>query len=271
MFPTNVMRGGADKIRFLSPIGDWIFELCRVILYPERAVETRNMHTVFTRSIGIPGEAVTLDVQEQKHLFTVLRVGVGERIRLLNGLGDVGVALVSAGKRIVVTERHHTDSKPPFWILCCAAPRRQKLDTLLKQASELGVREVHLVHCSRSVATPQKSERWEVLLREGCKQSGNPFLPSITVHPSLQQLLTENEHVSLFYGSTVQTNRKQIRVEGEKIAFLVGPEGGFTSAELHLLEQHRAIGISLGPWILRLETAAVCGIAALRTLSEANL
>lgn len=61
--------------------------------------------------------------------------------------------------------------------LFCAVPRKAKFDVLLKQAAELGVWSVRLIECARSVAKPEGSDRWQLLLQEGCKQSKNPFLP----------------------------------------------------------------------------------------------
>ncbi len=226
------------------------------------------MRAFFADHIGMPGETAELEVQEQDHLFKTLRARPGEQVKLLDGRGTVGIAQVVAGKRLTVLERHPVTAPEPCWILCCAAPRRQKFDGLLKQAAELGVRKICVVHCARSVALPEGTERWQSLLREGCKQSGNPFLPEISVHHSLEQLLPELAEARVYYGAVTPPPRPPVPPTRGKIAFFVGPEGGFTPEEERLLAQHGAEGISLGPWILRLETAAVCGLAALRALAE---
>ncbi len=228
------------------------------------------MRAFFANYIGMPGETAELESQEQDHLFKTLRARPGEQVRLLDGHGTVGTAEIIAGRRLTVLERNQVAPPDPCWILCCAAPRRQKFDSLLKQAAELGVREIRVVHCARSVALPEGTERWQALLREGCKQSGNPFLPEISVHHSLERLLPELADARLFYGAVTPPPRPPMPPRSGKIAFFVGPEGGFAPEEEQLLVQHGVEGLSLGPWILRLETAAVCGLAALRALAEAH-
>ncbi len=228
------------------------------------------MHAFWAENIGEAGTEVLLEKAEREHLFKTLRAVPGERVRLLDGRGVTAVAMVEDGRILRVLSHHEAPVPDLRLFLGCAAPRKQKLDVLLKQLSEVGAWSVELMHCARSVAKPEGSDRWQILLREGCKQSGNPFLPSISVAGSLEKLLRSwrERNISAYYGTVVPGGvNPEVPAAGD-VGFLVGPEGGFTPEEHEMLEEYGAAGISLGPWILRLETAAVCGLAALRAMGK---
>lgn len=211
-----------------------------------------------------------LERTERDHLFRTLRARPGEPVRLLDGRGGEAAAeVVDGGKLLVTAVRRHPEPGLKI-VVCCAAPRRQKLDVLLKQLVELGVWQIKLVHCRRSVAQPEGSDRWPALLREAAKQSGNPFLPEVAVYASLDGLLNElkRENAVLFFGAVGGAHSAPPVPAVGKVALLVGPEGGFTADEEQLITGYGAAGLSLGPWILRLETAAVCGAVALRLLGK---
>ena len=148
-----------------------------------------------------------------------------------------------------------------------AAPRKQKLDVLLKQCCELGVDGIGIMQCDYSVANPDNMNRFCELLEEGCKQSNNPFLPEITGAVKFKQaleLVRENQMLGTF-GAIREDEGDKARLKNvRKLAFFVGPEGGFSPAEIAMLEDENFVGISLSPYILRLETAVAGAIPLLR-------
>ncbi len=224
------------------------------------------MHTIFVTDIPeTPGTVIPLSERESSHFFKVLRGAPGERVRLLDGRGVRGEAVAMPGRRMELVSREQVPEPEQKLRLYCALPRRAKFDVLLKQAAELGVWQITPVLCERSVSEGNSPERWEVLLQEGCKQSGNPFLPRIAQPLRFAEALAEAEASGcrVFFGSVAQA---ELPGCGDRsAAWFVGPEGGFSPAEDALLKE-RAIPLNLGPYILRLETAAVCGLAALRLL-----
>lgn len=227
------------------------------------------MHSFWMDSLPEPGTRFRLPAEEESHLFRTLRARPGEQVRVLDGKGGIGTAEVLQDKYLQLLSGQTAQRPPLRLILCCAAPRRQKLDTLFKQAVELGVHEIHLMHCARSVAKPEGSSRWPVLLQEACKQSGNPFLPEVVVHDSMIAALEALAGAHLYFGAVTPPGTPFPAVSANGTAvFLAGPEGGFTREEEEMMVRHGAIGISLGPWTLRLETAAVAGLAALRTAAK---
>lgn len=225
------------------------------------------MHAFFCNHIGDEGSLAALDRREADHLFKTLRGAAGDTVGLLDGRGTWALGQIEPGKVIRVMQKTVTPEPAQKIHLVCAAPRRAKLDLLLKQAAELGVWAIHIVKCERSVAEPDNVERQQSLLLEACKQSNNPFVPQLLSAVKFADKLTEltRQNITVIYGSV--SNQEFIMPKSVKeVAWLVGPEGGFTPGEEQLIKDHHGRGLNLGPYILRLETAAVAGVAVLRKL-----
>jgi tetratricopeptide (TPR) repeat protein len=121
----------------------------------------------------------------------------------------------------------------------------------------------------RSVAEGGPRERWDLLLREACKQSGNPLLPVIEAETKLPDALEklQQENIKIYYGSVVPAEHGGGSAHAK--AVVIGPEGGFAPEELEMMEKCNAEPLNLGPHVLRLETAAICALAVLRRLGIA--
>lgn len=225
------------------------------------------MHRFFCSDIPETGSPALLDAREAEHLFKVFRAREGDEIELLDGHGVRAGGVVGAGKTVTVTWRETIPEPEEKLHLCCALPRKQKLDQLLKQAAELGVWSIRPVKCMRSVAEGGPRERWDLLLREACKQSGNPFLPEVEPEEKLPDVLEklQQQNIKIYYGSVTPAGSGG-GFAREK-AVLIGPEGGFAPEEIKMMEKCNAQPLNLGPYVLRLETAAICALSVLRKLS----
>ncbi|MDD3886407.1 MAG: RsmE family RNA methyltransferase [Victivallaceae bacterium] len=223
------------------------------------------MHRFFVENIAPSGGEQELPRAEAEHLFRTLRAREGDTVGLLDGRGGRAVARVESGRRLVVESCEVVAMPSSGLRLYCAAPRRLKFDTLLKQCAELGVISITPVNFTRSVAQPVSGERHMALLREGCKQSGNPFLPEITPAVDFEELpaLLAANRVDAYFGSVAPAVSRDEPVGGD-LGWVVGPEGGFTPEEERTLLASGIKPLNLGPWVLRLETAAVAGLAVLR-------
>ena len=225
------------------------------------------MHRVFCADIPAAGEIAEIESREKEHLFKVFRAAPGEEVELLDGRGKIAAGVVESGKVIRVNSVKVFPEPELKLHLCCALPRKQKLDQMLKQAAELGAWSIRPLRCIRSVAEGGPKERWDLLLREACKQSGNPFMPELfpeeKLAPALERL--EKENICCYYGAVVPDGKVPAG-KGEQRALLIGPEGGFSPEEISLMESKGAIPFNFAPYILRLETAAICGLTALRML-----
>ena len=226
------------------------------------------MRTVFHTHIGDPGELFTPEPREAEHLFRVFRARPGEKVLVMDGNGGRGEAEVVDKKQLRFTALLPEIRQEIELDLYCAIPKKAKLDSLLPQLPGLGVRSLHPLILEHSVATGENIARWELLLREGCKQSGNPRLPLLYPPVSLDEALEEvrSSGAELYFGSVTPADPGSA-APGALRAWFVGPEGGFTATEEQKLLAAGGRPLKLGSWIMRLESAAVAGLAVLsRTL-----
>lgn len=231
------------------------------------------MHTAFVKSIPEPGTVFELEKRERDHLFKTLRCRCGEKLRLCDGNGTVAEAEATAERGIKVLSRQVFTPDNIELHIFAALPKNSKLDALLKPVTEAGVTSVTPLKCRYSVSEKDGiPERWFTLLEEACKQSGNPFMPQInnalTVDEAVKYCL-END-IKIFFGSQhgVLLLPEDLSYTNKlKMAWMVGPEGGFDEKEIEILTGSGK-GITLGKYIFRLENAALAGAAYLLTLAR---
>jgi 16S rRNA (uracil1498-N3)-methyltransferase len=216
---------------------------------------------------------VRLTGEEAHHLMHVSRVRRGEQVCLFDGSGLEYDAIVQAvGKRDVslsIVARRTVDRELAFPLtLACATPKGDRLRWLIEKATEMGVtRFVPLLTARASErargTTPEKMRRWVI---EASKQCGRNVLMEVTdatawpefaaaVAPAINRIIADRDGQPLGVASSHWLTRG--------VALAVGPEGGFTSAELDLARSAGWILVSLGPRTLRIETAALAIVASL--------
>lgn len=142
------------------------------------------MHRFFYENLknSATQDLVKLNKDENEHLFKILRAVPGDRVGLIDGAGTAADAIVEEGKMLRI-ENLTLFPIPALRIhVYVAAPRKQKMEQLLKQAGELGAWRIVPIQCERSVALPSGeriAKRGPDLLMEACKQSGNAYLPQL--------------------------------------------------------------------------------------------
>lgn len=225
------------------------------------------MRTIFHSHIGNAGELFQPEPREAEHLFRVFRARPGDRVLVMDGRGGRGEAEVVDKKQLRFLNTLPEVQQEIELDLYCAIPKKAKLDSLLPQLPGLGVRSLHPLLLEHSVATGENPDRWELLLREGCKQSGNPRLPLLYPPVNLETALEEvrRSGAELYFGSVTPADPGQEQ-PGKVRAWFVGPEGGFTREEEEMLLAAGGRPLKLGSWIMRLESAAVAGLAVLNRL-----
>ena len=205
-----------------------------------------------------------LPKDEQHHIFRVIRAKPGEKIMLIDGRGTRAETILEKDKSFTVLNIEKCPAPNIRLHLFTAPPRRQKIDRMLEQCSEIGITSVTLLKTERSISAPEKKSavtRMKKHLIEGCKQAHNPFLPEL--NPELLSLNTALEKTAnfagRFYGAVSDGNSKYPEnIEGDA-AWFVGPEGGFTQQEEETMRNTGILPLKLGPWVMRIETAAVIG------------
>ena len=227
------------------------------------------------------GAVAELDEAESKHLVSVLRVQVGDRLGILDGAGRRGEAEVVAPhkKRTTLRILAQTAVTPvaPRRILVQALVREQKMDWLIQKAVELGVHEIwplqtdHAVVKIRSEEAGKKAQRWQAIALGACKQSGNPWLPHIAPVRGLASILAALPPGAACFGA-LQENAQPLpeffgRLRKEncpQVAAFIGPEGDFSAGEVAALQSAGVQPVSFGPIVFRVETAALFILSALQ-------
>jgi 16S rRNA (uracil1498-N3)-methyltransferase len=222
------------------------------------------------------GEVVSLGEGESRHLFNVVRTRPGDEVVLLDGKGGSYRAVIRTGGMIggqkkpsgVTAEILSVTRAGPVAAVDIAVPiiKSHRMDFAVEKCAELGVRRLIPFRCERSVwkggeeKAHRKEERLERKVAAACKQSGNPWLTMIEDVASFQELIGKLSEYGLIYladpgGRSFSRAFGQLADPGAVIG-IVGPEGGFTEAEMEALGSAGAVSVSLGLNRLRSETSA---------------
>ncbi|NKC29465.1 16S rRNA (uracil(1498)-N(3))-methyltransferase [Falsiroseomonas selenitidurans] len=208
------------------------------------------------------------------HLGTVLRRGPGDTVRLFNPRdGEWSATIDSIRKdraRFAVGGQVRPAAAEPDCRLLVAALKRDAMDWVAEKATELGATLIQPVLTQRSVADRANAARLAAIARGAAEQCERLGAPAVAEALPLHRVLAAWDATPLVVAmerTVAEPPRAAALRPGAPIALLVGPEGGFTAAELDDLRRRPfVVPAALGPRILRAETAAVAGLAALQAL-----
>ena len=230
------------------------------------------MNRFFVSEIG--PETATVTGEDLKHLSAVLRLKKGDKVMLSDGKGsecqgeiervEPGRAQVKTGPwRPCISEPHHR-----LTLFQCL-PKAGKMETIIQKGTELGMSALVPVFSARCVVQPgkdfeKKLQRYRKVAREAAMQSGRGMIPEVLPLVELKKVdLSPFDAVYCAYEGEKETSLKAAMQErpGRRIALFVGPEGGFEPEEVERLVKQGAKAVSLGPRILRTETAGMAMVA----------
>lgn len=232
--------------------------------WPPKSAPRLFVHVPLT--MGAP---VYIEGPQAHYLSRVMRVGVSDAVILCDDLtGEWACRVSEAGKRevVVVPEVHSRprEAVPDFWLVP-ALLKKDRFDTVLEKATELGAARIQPVITRRCVADKLNAERARTIVVEAAEQCARTALPELELVVKLEVLLKDwNPHRTLFFADENggEPAHAAFAAHTGPAALLTGPEGGFDEGErsaIRALPQARPI--SLGPRILRGETAALAGMA----------
>lgn len=215
------------------------------------------------------GAMVQLDGPQAHYLGKVMRAAPGDVVILCDDLTGEWPATVSAtGKRdvsLVVGERLRPREQVPDFTLCAALLKKPNFDLVLEKATELGVRKIQPLLTRRVVADKLNLDRARSIVTEAAEQCARTALPEISAPLKLEALLRDwPENRALFFADELggAPAASAFAAQSGPATLLIGPEGGFDETERTAIRAHpAAIAISLGPRILRGETAAIAATA----------
>lgn len=221
------------------------------------------------------GVSVPIDGNPAHYLISVMRVKPDDIVLLFDGRsGEWAARARDIRKRDLVLEcvarTKPPESVPDFW-LCCAPIKKARIDLIAEKACELGVAKLQPVLTRRAVVDKLNFDRLHAHLVEAAEQCGRTALPDLAAMVKLEALLRDwpqDRHL-FFADETGGAPLAQAFADHPgPAAFLIGPEGGFDPTERETIRAHpRAVPVSLGPRILRAETAAIAATAAWMTLN----
>jgi 16S rRNA (uracil1498-N3)-methyltransferase len=229
----------------------------------------RSAPRLFVRGLLAEGAPVTVEGNQAHYLAKVMRVGEGDVVVLCDNLtGEWAAHVVSVSKRAVVLEpaerRRPREQVPDLW-LCPALLKKDRFDLVLEKATELGVRSIRPLITRRCVANKLNLERARAIVIEAAEQCARTALPELSEPVRLEALLTAwPGDRALFFADELggEPATMAFAAQAEPAALLIGPEGGFDDSERAAIRAHPAARpISLGPRILRGETAAIAATA----------
>ncbi|GBD43973.1 Ribosomal RNA small subunit methyltransferase E [bacterium HR40] len=213
------------------------------------------------------GTRVELPAAAAHYLLRVLRLGRGAGVRLFNARdGEWSARIDTAGRdrvQLAVEERLRPPPELGGPTLFVAPPRRSRFEWLVEKATELGVGRIVPVATRRGVAKPERMERLRAIAVEAAEQCGRLDVPEIEGLCPFDQLLERlREGPAMVADETGGEPLLPALARSPRAAFVVGPEGGFAAEEREALRALAGgVGVSLGPRILRTETAAVAMLA----------
>jgi len=236
------------------------------------------MHRFFVKKTNFLEDNVTIDGDDVKHIKNVLRLNIEDIISVCDGeKSDYTVKITEIGKDTIkgeIVHREESKSEPPIEVvLFQGIPKSTKMDLITQKATELGIIKIVPVITERTVIKIQdrkkeekKLERWQRIAEEASKQSKRGAIPeigSILTFKEMVSILKDEKFVIVPYENEKNIGMKEIlkSYSDGRINIIVGPEGGFEDYEIEQLVDVGARIVTLGPRILRTETAGFTAIS----------
>lgn len=237
------------------------------------------MRRFYVDKSSIFNDKVIITGDEARHIARVLRMGCGDRIILFDGTGsEYLVELINVGNNVEgqILDKGAAKNEAPVKItLVQGLAKGEKMELIIQKAVELGVHRIVPVLTEYAVVklddkkARDKVERWQRIALEACKQCGRSLPPVVEPVTSLAKALNIYGNLIglFFYEHSTKANLKQVlRQNGEQIldrgtAIYIGPEGGFSEAEVNTAIESGVNVVGLGPRILRTETAGLTAVS----------
>lgn len=219
------------------------------------------------------GEIINLPRDKAHHISHVLRMRLGDSIKLINDSGDEYqskiIEISKKNSQIEIGKSIRITNESPLTInLCLAVARGQHMDFSIQKAVELGVKNIIPVISEFSNVKIQddrvsnKLSHWQNIIISATEQCGRSYLTQIQKPVSLTEWLSiETSKSRLILHPESHQSMSSFSLPDDELTLMIGPEGGFSDAEVEHAQENGCKPISLGPRILRAETAVVCAVS----------
>ena len=281
--PCNTIIDGAPSSGRASQLGLGHRRACCSSPVALSTVKRHDFETMKTRLFVsgqlINGTELHLETDRARYLGRVLRLRIGDEIRVFNGDGPECSATIEAMTRTTATLRIgdtlEVATESPLRIhLVQAVSRGERMDYVVQKATELGVKRITPVLTEYGVVkldakrAARRREHWELVAVSACEQSGRTRVPRVDTPLPLRNWFGEKPAevgTELILRPGASLALASIAAPTTKICLLIGPEGGFSLSEYEDAEVAGFSAVALGPRILRTETAATAALAVLQS------
>lgn len=232
------------------------------------------MHRFFVAPEQIKDGRIAITGPDVKHILKVLRLGTGDTITVMDGRGKSYEAVIEILRRgevvcCIVKELLSPEGPPIRVILVQGLPKGDKMDFIIQKGTELGLSRVIPLICQRSVvklerdSINRKRERWQRIAYEAARQCSRPDIPEVDEPKDWELVLTSLPEKATALIPWEEENTLSLKDilhrnnASEEIYVFIGPEGGFTQEEIGRARLRGVRPVTLGPRILRTETAGM--------------
>jgi 16S rRNA (uracil1498-N3)-methyltransferase len=242
------------------------------------------MHRFYIAPEDWNSDALALNEAEAHHARDVLRLKQGDKVIVFNGRGrEVTAEIVVPGRGEIQLRKLSESDTPPLRCriaLAQAIPKGKNMELIVQKAVEIGASEILPLISERTIVdldpaeAAHKQSKWQTVAIEAAKQCGQNWLPRVDRPQKLKRFFEHRQSFDLSLIGSLQPGALHLkkiladycgehRQLPERVLMLIGPEGDFTPAEIALARTHGCLPITLGPIVLRVETAAIYCLSVL--------
>lgn len=228
-----------------------------------------------------PRDTVILEGEEARHIAKSLRMRVGDMLTVTDGGGkDYGCQIQAIDRDTVtlaVCYQQACNSEPTCAVtIYQGVPKSQKMEDIIQKCVELGVTRIVPTLTKRSISRPdpkqagKKNQRYQKIALEAAQQSGRGIVPQIEQQITLKQAISTDKSKKkiVFYEGGGCSLKDIVSPTDTAVSVYIGPEGGFDPDEVEALASAGAVVATLGPRILRTQTAPVAALTAIMLLTD---
>jgi 16S rRNA (uracil1498-N3)-methyltransferase len=223
------------------------------------------------------GQVIILESESATHVTRVLRMQIGDALILFNNQGGEYTGIIKHTKNkteVEISEYHERNCESPLHLhLGQSLTRNDRMDFIIQKATELGVQHITPLMTVRSMIKldkkqlDKKMQHWSNIMISAAQQCGRTHLPILNLPLTLEKFLsTSFIGANIGFDLRATASLKSITPAPQAIRLLIGPESGFDEQEIKLATEHQFEFYTLGPRVLRAETASITAISALQVL-----
>lgn len=247
-------------------------------------MSVNSLHWYYVPGLGNPGEQTRLEEDEWHHCFNVRRMREGDSIILCDGLGGCTLGTIShatAKKNLIEIGNDVSDvfkNHRPYRISIGIAPTKniERIEFAVEKLVELGIDEIGFLQCQYSERTHLRMDRIQKIIVSASKQSRKINFPKL--HPLVSPVNFVSHHkkqnadmqLLACHINDSTTSIAENYLPGNNVLLMIGPEGGFSNEEIEMLKHEQFNLVHLGPFRLRVETAAITSCVSIHVLNDRN-